>query len=96
VYDVMNQMVNVQVWPGTGSMSAVTLDRHAFHSGWPMDARLGKFQRHANEVREIIRHSVWMFAMAVAFMGQAHAQQYVYPAKGQSPEQQKNDEAACY
>ena len=26
----------------------------------------------------------------------ALAQQYVYPAKGQSPEQQKNDEGACY
>ncbi len=25
-----------------------------------------------------------------------HAQQYVYPAKGQSPEKQKSDEAACY
>jgi hypothetical protein len=24
------------------------------------------------------------------------AQQYVYPAKGQSAQQQKNDEAACY
>ena len=27
---------------------------------------------------------------------QAAAQQYVYPAKGQSPQQQKSDEAACY
>lgn len=26
----------------------------------------------------------------------AAAQQYVYPAKGQSPEQQKKDEAECY
>ena len=26
----------------------------------------------------------------------AYAQQYVYPAKGQTPEQQKSDEAACY
>ena len=26
----------------------------------------------------------------------AIAQQFVYPAKGQSPEQQKTDEAACY
>jgi hypothetical protein len=25
-----------------------------------------------------------------------NAQQYVYPAKGQSPEKQKSDEAACY
>jgi len=26
----------------------------------------------------------------------AFAQQYIYPAQGQSPEQQKQDEAACY
>jgi hypothetical protein len=25
-----------------------------------------------------------------------HAQQFVYPAKGQSPQKQKSDEAACY
>ena len=29
-------------------------------------------------------------------MAQADAQQYVYPAKGQTPQQQKNDESACY
>ncbi len=35
-------------------------------------------------------------ALAIAPLSVAFAQQYVYPAKGQSPEQQKNDEAACY
>ncbi|MCU0812707.1 MAG: hypothetical protein MUE59_17115 [Thiobacillaceae bacterium] len=38
----------------------------------------------------------WMFALTAAMISQASAQQYVYPAKGQSPQQQKNDEAACY
>ena len=37
----------------------------------------------------------WMIAVTVALISQAAAQQYVYPAKGQSPEQQKSDEAAC-
>jgi len=32
----------------------------------------------------------------LALAGQAGAQQFVYPAKGQSPQQQKSDEAACY
>jgi len=31
-----------------------------------------------------------------AVAGAASAQQYVYPAKGQSPETQKSDEAACH
>jgi hypothetical protein len=35
-------------------------------------------------------------AWSVALVGQTAAQQYVYPAKGQSPQQQKSDEAACY
>ena len=34
--------------------------------------------------------------LAIAPLSFALAQQYVYPAKGQSPEQQNNDEAACY
>ena len=33
---------------------------------------------------------------ALAVIGDALAQQYVYPARGQSPEQQRDDEAACY
>ena len=42
------------------------------------------------------RNTISMLAMTLAFVGQAGAQQYVYPAKGQTPQQQKNDEAACY
>lgn len=38
----------------------------------------------------------WLIVMSVAWVGQASAQQYVYPAKGQTPQQQKSDEAACY
>jgi len=35
-------------------------------------------------------------ALAVALTGEGAAQQCVYPAKGQSPQQQNSDEAACY
>jgi hypothetical protein len=35
-------------------------------------------------------------ALSVALVAPAGAQQFVYPAKGQSPQKQKNDEAACY
>jgi hypothetical protein len=35
-----------------------------------------------------------LLSSALAFS--ASAQQFVYPAKGQSPEQQKQDESACY
>lgn len=35
-------------------------------------------------------------ACSTLLAGGAIAQQFVYPAKGQSPEQQKSDEAACY
>ena len=34
--------------------------------------------------------------IALAMVSQANAQQFVYPAKGQSPEQQKSDESACH
>lgn len=37
-----------------------------------------------------------MLALAVIAALPAAAQQYVYPAKGQSPEQQKKDEASCH
>jgi hypothetical protein len=40
--------------------------------------------------------SFCLLAVAVALGGPAAAQQYVYPAKGQTPEKQKSDEAACY
>ena len=39
---------------------------------------------------------VSVIALAVGLASNAHAQQYVYPAKGQSPQQQKKDESACY
>lgn len=42
------------------------------------------------------RRMGWMVALSVALVPQAFAQQYVYPAKGQSAQQQKSDEAACY
>lgn len=35
-------------------------------------------------------------ACAAVLCTGAFAQQYVYPAKGQSPDQQKKDESACY
>ena len=38
----------------------------------------------------------WIFALTAAMIPAAIAQQYVYPAKGQSPQQQKSDEAACH
>lgn len=40
--------------------------------------------------------TLWIAAATLAFGAQAAAQQFVYPAKGQSPQQQKSDEAACY
>lgn len=41
----------------------------------------------------IIRIAPLLLVMASAAAG---AQQFVYPAHGQSPEQQKSDEASCY
>ena len=35
-------------------------------------------------------------AMSLTAVSAVNAQQYVYPAKGQSPQKQKSDEAACY
>ncbi|MBS0344032.1 MAG: hypothetical protein JSS56_26300, partial [Proteobacteria bacterium] len=35
-------------------------------------------------------------ALLVFLSAAAWGQQYVYPAKGQSPDQQKKDESACY
>jgi hypothetical protein len=42
-----------------------------------------------------LRHLVSL-ALGLVLASSAGAQQYVYPAKGQTPQQQKNDEAACY
>ena len=39
---------------------------------------------------------LWALALAATLGLPAAAQQYVYPAKGQSPQQQKTDESACY
>ena len=42
------------------------------------------------------QRTLWMLALSAALVSQAAAQQFVYPAKGQSPQQQKSDEAECY
>ena len=42
------------------------------------------------------RRTTYFLAIALALAAEAGAQQFVYPANGQSAEQQKNDEAACY
>jgi hypothetical protein len=47
--------------------------------------------RAENNVRQILA----LLTMALFATG-ASAQQFVYPAKGQSPEQQKKDEAQCH
>jgi len=39
--------------------------------------------------------TVYLFACATLVSAGVGAQQFVYPAKGQSPQQQKSDEAAC-
>lgn len=42
------------------------------------------------------RQSLYILALTVGLLADAYAQQAVYPAKGQSPQKQKSDEAACY
>jgi hypothetical protein len=42
------------------------------------------------------QRTVLMIALSAVLISQAGAQQFVYPAKGQSKETQKSDEAACY
>src|SRR5262245_57734258 len=44
---------------------------------------------------EMARRSLCLFAAGALLALGAHAQQYVYPAKGQTPDQQKADVAAC-
>lgn len=39
---------------------------------------------------------LWILVLTAAWISEAHSQQYVYPAKGQTPQQQKADESACY
>ena len=43
-----------------------------------------------------LSRSVCLLAIAMLIAAPAGAQQYVYPAKGQTSEKQKSDEAACY
>src|ERR1700675_1535722 len=40
--------------------------------------------------------TLWILAVTTALIGETSAQKFVYPAKGQSPQKQKSDEAACY
>jgi hypothetical protein len=40
--------------------------------------------------------TLWILALSAAFSFTVGAQQIVYPAKGQTPQQQKTDESACY
>ena len=44
----------------------------------------------------MIRTALSIAVLSAVMVSAASAQQYVYPAKGQSPEQQKSDEAACH
>jgi hypothetical protein len=48
------------------------------------------------EEESMKRQHVWTIALLAGLASAAGAQQFVYPAKGQTPEQQKSDEAACY
>jgi hypothetical protein len=47
-------------------------------------------------VVEMEQKNLWLLALTMALVAEAGAQQFVYPAKGQTPEQQKSDESACY
>jgi hypothetical protein len=47
-------------------------------------------------MKTIARKSAITGACAALLCTGAFAQQFVYPAKGQSPDQQKKDESACY
>lgn len=44
----------------------------------------------------MMQKTLFIFAVGVALISDVSAQEFVYPAKGQSPDQQKSDEAACY
>src|SRR5678816_4449144 len=44
----------------------------------------------------MIQRNLCLLAIAAALAAPVGAQQYVYPAKGQTPEKQKSDESACY
>lgn len=42
------------------------------------------------------QRNLWILVLTATLISEVSAQQFVYPAKGQSPETQKSDEAACY
>jgi len=42
------------------------------------------------------RKIIWILALGAGLALPALAQQYVFPAQGQSPQQQQSDEAACH
>ncbi|HET7525096.1 MAG TPA: hypothetical protein VFK10_04065 [Burkholderiaceae bacterium] len=48
------------------------------------------------EDRQMDRRMTGIAVLGALLVSQAWAQQIVYPAKGQTPNQQKSDEAACY
>jgi hypothetical protein len=48
------------------------------------------------EANTVNPRNLGLLAAALMLVAEVGAQQYVYPAKGQTPEQQKGDEAACY
>jgi hypothetical protein len=43
-----------------------------------------------------MKRSLWILAVTAALVAPVGAKHYVYPAKGQTPAQQKSDESACY
>lgn len=47
-------------------------------------------------VTAMFKTVIWTLVFSAGLISQAMAQQYVYPAKGQSPEKQQSDESACY
>ncbi|MGB3428902.1 MAG: hypothetical protein WBA53_12095, partial [Burkholderiaceae bacterium] len=47
-------------------------------------------------MKQFAGRSAVVVAFAALTVTGAFAQQYVYPAKGQSPDQQKKDESACH
>jgi hypothetical protein len=48
------------------------------------------------EDRGMTQRTLCWLALATTLVSSAGAQQYAFPAKGQSPETQKSDEAACH
>jgi hypothetical protein len=55
-----------------------------------------RFSDDQMENRKMTRHILCLLALTGTLLADASAQQYVYPAKGQSPDKQKSDEKACY